>query len=171
MAERKIEKDDRDLKKETTAKEAMRTEPAAGERTTRQGAAVDTGTTAHHVAEDRPATGTVLPQGVTNTTPLKPYGTVDESTRMHARDESVHPDWERQPQINAPQDVGVPTPEGQADAARIRAGRRRSDEAKEPRLERRGDEVSVPVASGARREVKETKEKARDVKEDIDRKI
>lgn len=134
MDERKIEKDDRDLKKGTIAKEALRTEPEAGERTTRQGAAVDTGTTAHHAAEDRPVTGTVLPQGVTTTTPLKPYGIVDESTRRHARDESVHPDWEKQPQINAPQDVGVPTPEGQADATRTRAGRRRSDEAEEPRL-------------------------------------
>ena len=132
MVEYKTETEVRDLKKETTAKEAMRTEPEAGERTTRQGAAVDTGTTAHHAAEDRPVTGTVLPQGVTTTTPLKPYGTVDESTRMHARDESVHPDWERQPQINAPQDVGVPTTEGQADAARIQAGRRRSDEARSP---------------------------------------
>jgi hypothetical protein len=165
MAERRIEKDDRDLKEGTTAKKAMRTGPAAGERTTRQGAAIDTGTTAHHVAEDRPVTGTVLPQGVTTTPPLKPFGTVDEAARRHARDESVHPDWERQPQINAPQDVGVPTPEGQADAARIRAGRRRSDEAEEPRLERRGDEVTVPAAS--RENLEAMKRKARD--EDVDR--
>jgi hypothetical protein len=59
----------------------------------------------------------------------------------------------------------VPTPEGQADAARIRAGRRRSDEAEEPRLERRGDEVTVPAAS--RENLEAMKRKARD--EDVDR--
>ena len=47
----------------------------------------------------------------------------------------------------------------------------------EPRLERRGDEVSTPLASSARRDtddrgvVEKMKEKARDVKEDIDRTI
>lgn len=164
MAER-IEKDDRDVKKETRAtKEAMRTEPLAGERTTRAGAAIGT-----EPAAKRTTAGTVVPPGTETATPLTPYGTVDERSRMHARDETVHPDWERQPQINAPQDVGVPTPEGQADAARIRAGRRRSDEAEEPRLERRGDEVSVPAASRAN--VESAKRKASDVEKDVDRKI
>jgi len=146
---------------------ASRTEPAAAERTTRAGAAIDTDTT-HHVVTERPVTGTVVPPGVTTTTPLKPYGAVDERTRRHAEDPSVHPDWETQPQINAPRDVGIPTAEGQADAARIRAGRRRSDEAKEPRIERRGDDIDVPAASGARVDtdrgiIGATKEAARDV--------
>ena len=115
---------------------------------------------------------------------MKPYGTVDERARMHAEDPSVHPDWETQPQINAPRDVGIQTPEGQADAARIRAGRRRSDEAREPRLERRGEDVSVPAASSARaggvtgavKETasdveKKTKETVSEVKKDVERKI
>ena len=168
MAERRIEKDDRGLRKETAAKEAMRTEPAAGERTTRAGAAIGT-EPVRPVVTERPATGVVVPPGTTTATPMTPYGTVDERARRHAEDPSVHPDWETQPQINADRDVGVPTPEGQADAARIRAGRRRSDEAKEPRLERRGDEVSVPVASSAN--VETVKKKVRDVDEDVDRRI
>lgn len=159
MVEYKTEKEIRDPKKTTVATESMRTGPEAGERTTRQGAAVDTDP-ARPVVRERPV-----------------YGTADDAARRHARDESVHPDWERQPQVNAPQDVGVPTTEGQADAARIRAGRRGSDEAREPRLERRGDEVSVPLASSARRDtddrgvVEKMKEKARDIKEDVDRSI
>ncbi len=173
MVEYKTEKEVRDLKKTT---EPSRTDPAAGERTTRQGAAIDT-EPVRPVVGERPVTGTVVPPGVGTTPPLAPHGTVDEVARRHARDESVHPDWERQPQINAPQDVGVPTAEGQADAARIRAGERRSDVAEEPRLERRGDEVSTPLASSARRDtddrgvVEKTTEKARDVKEEIDRSI
>lgn len=159
MVEYKMEKEVRDLKKRTTADEPMRSGAEAGERTTRQGPAVDTDPA-------RPVVGAG---------PV--YGTVDDAARRHARDESVHPDWERQPQVNAPQDVGVSTAEGQADAARIRAGRRGSDEMEEPRLERRGDEVSTPLASSARRDtddrgvVEKMKEKARDVKEDIDRTI
>ncbi len=146
---------------------ASRAEPAAAERTTRAGAAIDTDTT-HHVVTERPVTGTVVPPGVTTTTPLTPYGAVDERTRRHAEDPSVHPDWETQPQINAPRDVGIPTAEGQADAARIRAGRRRSDEAKEPRIERRGDDIDVPAASGARVDtdrgvIGATKDVARDI--------
>jgi hypothetical protein len=153
------------------------------------GAALATGaamkrTEPTRITPERPMTGTVVPPGTTITTPLKPYGTVDERSRMHAEDPSVHPDWETQPQINAPRAVGIQTPEGQADAARIAAGRRRSNEAREPRLERRGEEVSVPPASSARaggvtgavketaRDVKEkTTETAKEVKEDVDRKI
>lgn len=162
---------------------ASRTSPEAAERTTRAGAAIETPPT-RPVVTERPVTGTVVPPGTERVTPMKPYGTVDERARMHAEDPSVHPDWETQPQINAPMDVGIPTAEGQADAARIRAGRRRSDESKEPRLERRGDEISTPAASSARaggvtgavketaRDVKEkAKGTARDVKEDVDRKI
>lgn len=176
MVEYKTEKEVRDLKKKPTADEMLRTGTEAGERTTRQGAAVDDDPTRPVVGE-RPVTGTVVPPGVGTTSPLAPSGTVDDAARRHARDESVHPDWERQPQINAPQDVGVPTAEGQADAARIRAGQRRSDVAEEPRLERRGDEVSTPLASSARRDtddrgtVEKMKDKAHDVKEDIDRSI
>ncbi len=164
----------------TAPKETTKMEPAAGERTVRQGAAIGTEPT-RPMPVERPMTGTVVPPGTERVTSMKPYGTVDERARMHAEDPSVHPDWETQPQINAPRDVGIQTPEGQADATRIREGRRRSDEAREPRLERRGEEVSTSLASGARvpgtmtekaRDIKETtKEKARDVKEDIDRKI
>ncbi len=150
---------------------ATRITPEAGERTTRQGAAIDT---------ERPVTGTVAPATTTTpttritpvpttTTPLKPYGTVDERARRHAEDQSVHPDWETQPQINAPRDVGIPTAERLADAARIRAGRRRSDEAEEPRIDRRGGDYEIPAASGAR--TGPMREKARDIKEDVDRKI
>ena len=159
---------------------AKRISPEAGERTTRQGAAIDT---------ERPVTGTVAPP--TTTTPPRDTRTVDERTRRHAEDPSVHPDWETQPQINAPMDVGIPTAEGQADAARIRAGRRRSDEAEEPRLDRRGGDIETPLASGARvtkttrddrgtlEKMKDTavgakedtKAKMRDIKEDVNRKI
>lgn len=166
--------------KDMPGKEATRMEPMTGERMIRQGAAIGTEPT-RPMPVERPMTGTVVPPGTERVTSMKPYGTVDERSRMHAEDPSVHPDWETQPQINAPRDVGIQTPEGQADAARIREGRRRSDEAKEPRLERRGEEVSTPLASGARvpgtmtekaRDIKETtKEKARDVKEEVDRKI
>ncbi len=172
---------------------ASRTTPEAGERTIRQGAAIGTEPTT-----TRPATGTVVPPGTETVTPMKPYGTMDERARMHAEDPSIHPDWEKQPQINAPQDVGIPTAEGQADAARLRAGERRSDTAKEPRVDRRGGEYGVPLASSARtgttdttkrtetkddrtmtekakdeaHKVKEeTKMKAHDVKEDVDRKV
>ena len=188
---------------------ATRTEPAAGERTIRQGAAVDvppsttmqttritpspsTTTTKETTTRVTPAP-TVVP--VTRvppetTTPITPV--MSERDRMHAEDPSVHPDWETQPQINAPRDVGIPTAEGQADAARIRAGQRRSDVAEEPRLDRRGGDIDVPLASGARRtgtetrddrsvteKIKDTavgtkektKETARDVKEGVDRKI
>jgi hypothetical protein len=165
-----------------TGAAVKRTEPAAGERTTRQGAAI--GTEPTKITPERPMTGTVVPPGTTIVTPMKPYGTVDERTRMHAEDPSVHPDWETQPQINAPRDVGIQTPEGQADAARLRAGERRSDAAKEPRIDRRGGEYDVPAASGARaggvtgavketaRDVKEkAKETTSEVKKDVDRKI
>ncbi len=160
-------------------------------------------TRASHEAGERPVTGPAAPPTTTTpttrirpmptptattttTTTMPPRGTetVDERARRHAEDPSVHPDWETQPQINAPMDVGIPTGEGQADAARIRAGRRRSDEAKEPRMERRGDEVKPDVMSSASdkgvvgtmketaRDVTEkTKDTARNVKEDIDRKI
>ncbi|MEN6343118.1 MAG: hypothetical protein ABFC89_11240 [Methanospirillum sp.] len=190
------------MKETKTTKETTSTEPVAGERTIRQGAAIGTEPT-RPMPVERPMTGTVVPPGTERVTPMKPYGTVDERSRMHAEDPSVHADWETQPQINAPRDVGIPTSEGQADAARLRSGRRRSDVAKEPRIDRRGGEYDVPVASGARRtdtgtttterrmgtetkddrtmtqkmrdeasKVKEvTKEKARDVKEDVDRKI
>lgn len=159
MAER-TETEDRIRKKETvTTRETMRTEPVSGERTTRQGAAIGTETT----------------------TPVGPYGTADERAVRHARDPSIHEDWETQPQINAPRDVGIPTSEGQADAARIRAGERRSDVAEEPRIDRRGGDVDVPLASGARRSTTDTlddrsltekaRDKARDVKNDVDRTI
>jgi hypothetical protein len=123
------------------------------------------------------------------TTGAMPAGTVDERSRTHVEDPSMHPDWEKQPQINAPQDVGIPTAEGQADAARLRAGQRRSDVAQEPRIDRRGGEYDVPAASSARsgtsddrsmtqkardeayKAKEKTKETARDVKEDVDRKI
>jgi hypothetical protein len=191
---------------------ATRTSPEAGERTTRQGAAIGT-EPVRPVVTERPATGAVVPpttttpttritpvptptpptRTTTTTTTTPPMGpmAVDERARRHAEDPSVHPDWETQPQINAPQDVGIPTAEGQADAARIREGRRRSDEAEEPRLDRRGGDIETPMASGARtsrttrddRSVTEkikdtavgakedTKAKMRDVKEDVDRKI
>jgi hypothetical protein len=178
-----------------TGAAASRSSPEAGERTTRQGAAI--GTEPTRITPERPVTGTVVPPGTERVTPMKPYGTLDERARMHAEDPSVHPDWETQPQINAPQDVGIPTAEGQADAARLRAGGRRSDTAKEPRVDRRGGEYDVPLASGARtptdtttkpmgtdnrtmtekakdeaHKVKEeTKMKATEVKEDVDRKI
>lgn len=87
-----------------------RSDRAAGERTTRQGATVDT-PPPHHAASDRPVTGAVVPPGVTTTTPLKPYVAVDERVRMHAEDQSVHLDWETHPQINAPRDVGAPNSE------------------------------------------------------------
>ena len=109
-----------------TRAETTRTNPSAGERTTRQGAAVDT-PPPYHVDPDRLVTGAVVPPGVTTRTPLKPYGIVDERTRMHAEDQSVHPDWETQPQINAPRDVGVPTPQGQTTVRRIEAGERSGD--------------------------------------------
>jgi hypothetical protein len=157
MVESRIENDDRELRKEMTAKDAMRNEPAAAERTTRAGAAFGT-----------ERAGIVMPPVITTRTPLRSSETVTETAVRHARDESVHPDWERQSQINAPQDVGVPTPEGQADAARIREGRRRSDEAEEPRLERRGDEVSTPMASRANIG---TMTQKRDFDKDADRRI
>jgi hypothetical protein len=75
---------------------------------------------------------------------MPPHGTVTDTAVRHARDQTVHQDWETQPQVNAPREVGIPTPEGQADAARIAAGQ------------------------GT---VEKTKEKARDVKEDVGRKI
>ncbi len=148
-----------------TRAETTRTDPAAGERTTRQGAAVDT-PPPYHVAPDRLVTGAVVPPGVMTTKPLKPYGDVDERTRMHAEDESVHPDWETQPQINAPRDVGVPTPEGQATARRIEAGGRRSDRDMEVD---RGPVKAVKEDVHKAKEV--TKETVRDVSEDIERKI
>ena len=57
----------------------------------------------------KPLTGAVVPPGTGTVMPLKPYGTRDERSRMHAGDQSVHPDWETQPQINAPRNVGIPT--------------------------------------------------------------
>ncbi len=162
-----------------------RTSPAAGERTTRQGAAVDTGV--GHPGESMATPTVTLPlttatPGVApvRTTPMSQTPAVDPAGIAHAHDETVHQDWERFPAINAPRDVGIPTAEGQADAARLRAGDRRSDEAKEPRIDRRGGDYEVPAASGANREgvteaVKDTardaKAKARDLKEDVDRKI
>lgn len=132
MVEDRTEKEIRDPKKRESATGSMRTGPEAGERTTRQGAAVDTG-------PDRP---------VAAERPL--YGTANDAARGHARDENVYPDWERQPQVNAPRDVGVPTAQGQADVARLRAGRRDTDD---------------------RGAVERLKEKARDVREEIDRSI
>jgi len=203
------------MKETKTMKETTRTEPMAGERTIRQGAAIGTEPT-RPITPERPVTGVIVPpttttKETTRITPVPPTTTrvmptvpTDERSKMHAEDPSVHPDWETQPQINAPRDVGIPTAEGQADAARLRSGERRSDVAKEPRIDRRGGEYDVPVASGARRtdtgttttterrmgtEMKDdrtmtekmrdeahkakeaTKEKARDVKEDVDRKI
>jgi|GEM_PF-1406621 hypothetical protein len=137
MDEYKTERDERGVKK-TTVTETTRLDSAAGERTTRQGTAIDTETMTPRMAEER--------------------------ARIHASDRTVHPDWETQPQINAPQDVGIPTAEGQADAARIRAGRRRSDVAEEPRLDRRGGDIEVPAASRAN--VEKVKREVRD--EDLD---
>ncbi len=166
----------------TGAAVASRSSPEAGERTTKAGAAPKTELTP--VAPERLVPGVVIPLETATTKPLKPYGTVDERARMHAEDPSVHPDWETQPQINAPRDVGIQTPEGQADAARIAAGRRRSNEAREPRHERRGEDVSVPPASSAKaggvtgavketaRDVQvKTTETAKEVKKDVERKI
>lgn len=145
---------------------ALRTSPEADERTTRTGAALGTKPVTPVVTE-RPVTGTVISPGTERATPMKPYGTVDERSRIHAEDPSVHPDWETQPQINAPRDVGIPTAEGQADATRIRAGQRRSDVAEEPRVDRRGGEYEVPAASAARGATVSgaMKETARDIKE------
>ena len=137
MEEYKTERDERGVKK-TTVTETTRVDSAAGERTTRQGTAIDTETMTPRMAEER--------------------------ARTHASDRTVHPDWETQPQINAPQDVGIPTAEGQADAARIRAGGRRSDVAEEPRLDRRGGDIEVPAASRAN--VEKVKREVRD--EDLD---
>jgi len=164
---------------------AARTTPSSGERTIRQGAAVDTGV-GHPGEVVTPPMVTppvkTTPPVVTpvRTPPMKPTAAVDQATLEHAHDESVHQDWEQFPQINAPRDVGVPTAEGQADAARIRAGERRSDEAKEPRIDRRGGDYETPAASSANRKgvaeaakdtARDVKAKARDVKEDVDRRI
>jgi gas vesicle protein len=167
-----------------TARNAMakrdtaRTSPTAAERTTRAGAAISTEPAAPLTTE-KPVTGTRVSPGITTAKPLTPYGTVNESTVRHARDETVHEDWERFPQINAPENVGIPTPEGQDDARRIAEGRRRSNEDREPRLDRRGNEISAPAASRAnlktmRDEAKKTgeeiKDKARDTRDAADRK-
>lgn len=152
------------------SKEKARVEPAAGERTTRQDASIGTEPT-RPVVTERPVTGTVVPPGVETTTPLKPYGTIDDSTRKHARDQSVHQDWERFPQINAPEDVGVPTPEGQADRAKAEVDRARTAER---RTERKKEVDRGPLQTlkdDAEKAKEAAKEKARDVREDVDRKI
>ena len=160
--------------KDMPSKEMTRTEPVAGERTIRQGAAIGTEPT-----RPMPMTGTVVPPGTERVTPLAPYGTMDERSRMHAEDPSVHPDWKTEPQINAPRDVGIPTPEGQADLQKAEADRMRRETERDRKAAERRTERDMRTNRGPVQAVKEdlskateaTKEKARNVKEDVDRKI
>lgn len=164
--------------KDMPSKEMTRTEPVAGERTIRQGAAIGTEPT-RPIPVERPMTGTVVPPGTERVTPLAPYGTMDERSRMHVEDPSVHPDWKTEPQINAPRDVGIPTPEGQADLHKAEADRMRRETERDRKAAERRTERDMRTNRGPVQAVKEdlseakeaTKEKARNVKEDVDRKI
>ena len=132
---------------------------------------------------EQPATGEGVPltttEPVTRTSPVMttttpPLGarTVDERTRKHAGDQSVHPDWQTQPQINAPRDVGIPTAGGQAYAARVRAARRRSDEVSVPPARGASDrDVVGSVKEGARDAEVKARKTTRTVREEIDRSI
>jgi hypothetical protein len=129
-------------------------------------AATGTAISAKETTAVKPVTGAVVPPGTETVMPLRPHGTLDGRSRMHAGDQGVHPDWETQPQINAPRDVGIPTTGGQSDAARLSAGRRRSDDSKDAPLDRRGGEFETPMSSGARQGLNDERGTIQKVKDD-----